>query len=117
MIPYLKKVMFIKKINIIVTLLWYIKLFGNNIKFHEHLQKKNFLISFNSCRKLEKHINNDFESDSEGENEIEHIGIDSHKQVQTKNDHLKQLQNNTKAQSLKKNSFEFPNVSNFDDTG
>ena len=50
--------MFIKKINIIVTLLWYIKLFGNNIKFHEHLQKKNFFISFNSCRKLEKHINN-----------------------------------------------------------
>ena len=31
--------------------------------------------------------------------------------------HLKQLQNNTKAQSLKKNSFEFPNDSKFDDTG
>ena len=68
-------------------------------------------------RETHQQYSSNFESDSEGENEIEHIGIDSHKQVQTKNDNLKQLQNNTKAQSLKKNSFEFPNDSNFDDTG
>ena len=60
----------------------------------------------------------DIESDSDGdiENEIENLDIDSHKQLPTKNDYQKDLQN-TKKQSLKRTSYEFSNDSNFDDTG
>ena len=52
---------------------------------------------------VEKHqqYSSNIESDPESENEIEHLGTDSHHQLQIKNDYLKQLQK-TKEQSLKK---------------
>ena len=58
----------------------------------------------------------DIESDSESENKIEEIDVDYHKQIHAKHDYPKQLKTNNE-KLLEKKYDEFPNYSNFHDTG
>ena len=56
----------------------------------------------------------DLETDSEDENEIEQIVIEINKELPAKNQ--KQLKT-IEDKSMKKRIYDFPNHSNFDDTG
>ena len=74
-----------------------------------------FLLIQNLVEKYQQYLS-DIESDSESENEIEEIDINRHKQPQTKHDCLKKVKIDEE-KLLKKRIYEFPNGSNFDDTG
>ena len=69
----------------------------------------------NLVEKYQQYLS-DIESDSESENEIEKIDINSHKQPLTKHDCPKKVKIDEE-KFLKKGIYEFPNGSNFDDTG
>ena len=72
-----------------------------------------FLLIQNLVEKYQ-HYPSNIESDSESENEIEEININSQKQPQTKHDCLKKVKiDEEKLLRI----YEFPNGSNFDDTG
>ena len=58
----------------------------------------------------------DVETDSEDENEIEQSVIEIHRELLAKNKYQQQLKT-IEDKSMKKRIYDFPNHSNFDDTG
>ena len=64
--------------------------------------------------KHQKYASN-IESDSGSENEIKDLDIERHKEIPINKDYHELLKTNGE-QSMKKN-YQFPNTSNFDDTG
>ena len=73
---------------------------------------------FQLIQKLrEKHqkYTSDIESDSRSENEIEDLDIERHKEIPINKDYQELLKTNEE-KSMKK-IYQFPNTSNFDDTG